>query len=141
MVEGRKNLRKDLHLRCYNGFRYASVKQLLGLAKNIKTDLLFLMIWIIVWSELLTNLTINNKIPIILINGLLCTTIFLSYNILEFKIVEKFLGAHTFAHSVFNVRKIFNKAFTTLFFLISHILLPLKNITLPGSGHNKFKSF
>ena len=121
MVEGRKNLRKDLHLRCYDGFRYASVKQLLGLAKNIKIDLLFLMIWIIVWSELLTNLTISNKIPVTLINGLLCTTIFISYNILEFKIVEKFLGAHTFAHSIFNVRKIFNKAFTTLFFDILYL--------------------
>ena len=52
------------------------MKQLLGLIKNIKIDLIFLVIWIIVWSELLTNLTINNKIPLILINGLLYTTIF-----------------------------------------------------------------
>ena len=34
------------------------------------------MVWIIVWSELLTNLAINKKMPIILINGLLCTTSF-----------------------------------------------------------------
>ena len=33
----------------------------------------------------------------------------------KFKIVEKFLGAHTIGHSVFTVRKIFNKVFATLF--------------------------
>ena len=44
---------------------------------NIKIDLFFLMIWIIAWSQLLTNLTINDKMLIILINDLLWTTIFL----------------------------------------------------------------
>ena len=63
------------------GFRYMPVKQLRELIKN--------MIWIIVWSELFTKLTINNKIPIILINALLCTTMFLTLKSPEFKILEK----------------------------------------------------
>ena len=42
---------------------------------------------------------------------------FLSESILEFKIVKK-LGVHTFGHSVFAVRKIFNKVFTTLFSIL-----------------------
>ena len=59
--------------------QYMFVKQLLQWIRNIKIDLFFLMIWIIVWSQLLAGLTIDNKIPIILINiGLLCTTIVLS---------------------------------------------------------------
>ena len=117
MAGRRKDLHKDLHLSCCDGFRYVPVKQLLGLIKKIRIDLFFLKIWIIAWSELLTNLTINNKILIILINGLLWTTIFLSENILEFKIVEQ-LGVHTFGHFVFAVRKIFNKVFTTLFYIL-----------------------
>ena len=60
-------IRKSLH-KCERSIRYLPVKQLLGLIKNIKIDLFFLMIWIIIWSELLRNLTINNKIPIISIN-------------------------------------------------------------------------
>ena len=82
------------------------MKQLLGLIKNIKIDLIFLVIWIIVWSELLTNLTINNKIPLILINGLLYTTIFFylktSY---IFKLLKKIFGAHTFGHSILQWEK------------------------------------
>ena len=74
------------------------------------------MISMIVWSPLLTNLTINNKILIILINRLLCTTFFLSYDLLEFRnIRKKYLGAYTFDHFIFNVSEIFNKVFTTLF--------------------------
>ena len=100
-----------LNLNTCTNFRIFHVKQLLGLIKNLKIDLFFLMIWTTVQSELLTSLTINNKIPIILIHGLLCITIFFC------------LGAHTFGYSVFTVRIIFNKVFTTLF-LISRILLP-----------------
>ena len=56
----------------------------------------------------LTNLTINSKVPITLINGLLCTT---SFFILEC------LRIHTFGHSIFTVIKIFNKVFTLFIFL------------------------
>ena len=77
---------------CWGGFRYVPVKQLLGLIMNIKIELISLMIWILVWSELLTNLAINYKIPIVLIIGLPRTTIFWSWNILEFEIVKIFLG-------------------------------------------------
>ena len=83
--------------------------------------LFFLMIWTVVWPQLLTNLTINNKIPIFLINGLLCTTIFLSWNILELRNAEKNLGAHIFGHLVFTGSKIFNIVFTTPFWGISDL--------------------
>ena len=76
-----------------------------------------------VWSRLLTNLTINNRIPFILINCLLCTTISLSWIILEFRNMEKSLGALTFRHSVFTMSKIFNKVFTKLYFGISCTLV------------------
>ena len=46
------------------------------LITNIKIDLFFLIIWILLWPQLLTNLAINNKIPIILINDLIYTTTF-----------------------------------------------------------------
>ena len=58
---------------------------MIRLIKNITSDLYFLKIWIIVSSELLRNLTINNKTPIILINGSLWTIIFWSYNITRWK--------------------------------------------------------
>ena len=59
--------------------------------------------------ELLINLTVCNKIPIILINSLLWTSI-----------LEYF--THTLGHSVFTMRKISNKVITTLF-LIPCILI------------------
>ena len=60
------------------------------------------MIWIIVWSELLTNLTINNKISIILQNGLLSTAPFYlrisenNYFITEMKTLEMYLKRGSF---------------------------------------------
>ena len=37
---------------------------------------------------------------------------FLSWNVLEFRFVEKSLGAYTFGHYVYTVSKIFHKVFT-----------------------------
>ena len=54
MAECRKLIipQRPQSYRCCNGFRYVPAKQLLGLIKNITTDLFFLMVGIIILSDL-----------------------------------------------------------------------------------------
>ena len=107
---------KDLNLRwCCDGFRYIPVKQLLGLIKNIKIDVYFLMIWIIVFSELLTNLPMNNKLPVILINFLLAPPFFFIFKLTHLAI--PFLLSEKYSISFH-------------YFFISCILVPQTDITV-----------